>query len=121
LRGTQSNGRFLSHLTHVLFHFRTLRDASQNSGGKLIGPLIEMPLDFPFDSAKGARILSQPLFPRRLTNLRRSAKLIHNCGWGTNHRSRFLETNFHGDFLFLLRTGQKATTWPETAFPEKIN
>jgi len=47
----------------VMFHFRTLRDASQNSCGELIGASIEMPLDFPFDSAKGARILSQPLFP----------------------------------------------------------
>jgi hypothetical protein len=82
-----------------MFHFRALRDASQHSGGKLIGPLIEMPLDFPFDSAKVAGILSQPLFPRRLTNLRRSVKIIHYRGWGTNHRPHFLETNLHGGFL----------------------
>jgi hypothetical protein len=99
LRGTQPNGRFLSHLAHVLFHFRTLRDASQNSGRELIGALIEMPLDFPFYSAKVARILSQPLFPPLLTNLCGSAKLIHYRGWGTNLRTSFLETNFHGGFL----------------------
>jgi hypothetical protein len=40
-----------------------LRDAPQNSGGKLIRALIEMPLDFPFDSAKDPGILFQPLFP----------------------------------------------------------
>jgi hypothetical protein len=108
LRGTQLNGRFLSHLADVMFHFRALRDASQNSGGKLIGPLIEMPLDFPFDSAKGAGILSQSLFPRRLTHLRRSVKITHYRAWGTNHRAPFLETNFHGGFLLFVAAGPKS-------------
>jgi hypothetical protein len=91
-----------------MFHFRTLRDASQNSCGELIGASIEMPLDFPFDSAKGAGILSQPLFPPRLTNLCGSAKLIHYRGWGTNLRTSFLQTNFHGGFLLPVAAGPKS-------------
>ena len=86
----------------------TTGQASQNSCGELIGASIEMPLDFPFDSAKGAGILSQPLFPPRLTNLCGSAKLIHYRGWGTNLRTSFLQTNSHGGFLLPVAAGPKS-------------
>ena len=98
MRGTQPNGGCLSHLTHVVFHFRP-RVTRAKRARQVIGTVIEMLLDFQFDPAKGSRILRQPLLPLRLTSLRRGGKIIHHMAGGTNHRPPFLQADSHGGLL----------------------